>query len=204
MMLSDITTSWNTAVAFHGHACPGLALGCRMVLAAAKALNITQQSSDEEILCITECDACCVDAVQILLGCTYGKGNLLVKMRGKTAMTFMNRTTKKAVRVRWIAPLQSAPSNKATECETSATNQKHCTVQKQHERQAKQDFFLTAPDDLVLCVENIPFEPLEKAHIYHSLQCHACQELTAEPYLRMHQGNMFCLDCYQNPERLLK
>jgi formylmethanofuran dehydrogenase subunit E len=49
-------------------------------------------SSDEEIVCVTENDARGVDAVQLITGCTFGKGNLLYKGTGKMAFSFYNRT----------------------------------------------------------------------------------------------------------------
>ncbi len=81
---------WDKCVGFHGHQCPGLAIGFRAAeIAKAKmGLNFSQ---DEEIVCITENDACGVDAVQVITGCTMGKGNLIFKDTGKMAFTFINR-----------------------------------------------------------------------------------------------------------------
>ena len=46
-----------------------------------------------------ENDACGVDAVQVLTGCTIGKGNLIYKDHAKQVFTFICRDSKKAVRV---------------------------------------------------------------------------------------------------------
>ena len=43
--------------------------------------------------------ACGVDAVQVLLGCTYGKSNLITRIRGKMAFSFFSRDTGKSVRL---------------------------------------------------------------------------------------------------------
>ena len=56
---------------FHGHWCPGLALGIR---AAEWALNELGKAGDEEIVALVETDMCGVDAIQFLTGCTFGKG----------------------------------------------------------------------------------------------------------------------------------
>ena len=37
-------------------------------------------SADEDVVCIAENDACGVDAIQVLLGCSVGKGNLLFNL----------------------------------------------------------------------------------------------------------------------------
>ncbi len=190
MDFNDIEKYWDKAVAFHGHACPGLAIGCRMALAAMQALGITDRSHDEEIICIAECDACSIDAVQVLLGCTMGKGNLFLKMRGKHAMTFMHKATQKAIRVQWIAPMQSPPQGATAQTQAM-------------DRESRQKFFLSAADELLLRVAEVPFMPPAEARISPSLLCHQCQELTAEPYVRLHKGHILCLDCFQSYSRVL-
>ena len=69
---------WEKAVAFHGHECPGLALGVRLCEFVRLRLGRTS-AHDEELVCIAETDACPGDAIQALLGCTLGKGNALEK-----------------------------------------------------------------------------------------------------------------------------
>ena len=59
----------------------------------------SDSSQDEEIVAIVENNSCAVDAVQVLTGCTFGKGNLLFKDHGKQVYTFINRNTNDAVRV---------------------------------------------------------------------------------------------------------
>lgn len=78
---------WEKAAAFHGHVCPGLTIGYRAALYAIDLLGLTF-SDDEQVVCITENDACGVDAIQAILGCSIGKGNLLFHMRGKQAFSF--------------------------------------------------------------------------------------------------------------------
>ena len=79
-------------VAFHGHSCGGLALGYKACELAAEKLGL-HFSEDEEIVAFTETDSCTVDAIQVLLGCTAGKGNLFVNNWGKTAFSFAATTT---------------------------------------------------------------------------------------------------------------
>ena len=59
---------YDEVVRFHGHTCPGLALGFRVAGAAVEALDIGR-ASDEELVAIVENDACGIDAIQYLLGC---------------------------------------------------------------------------------------------------------------------------------------
>ena len=78
---------WEKCVDFHGHECPGLAIGFKVALGAIEELGL-KFSQDEELLCITENDACGVDAVQVITGCTMGKGNLMYKATGKWHLLF--------------------------------------------------------------------------------------------------------------------
>ena len=89
---------WEKAVAFHGHECPGLALGVRLCEFVRLRLGRTS-AHDEELVCIAETDACPGDAIQALLGCTLGKGNFIYHCTGKTAYTFFDRATGEGFRV---------------------------------------------------------------------------------------------------------
>ncbi|MBW2392561.1 MAG: formylmethanofuran dehydrogenase subunit E family protein, partial [Deltaproteobacteria bacterium] len=59
-------------VAFHGHMCPGLAIGIRAAEVALR--DIGPHAHDEEVVAVVETDMCGVDAIQSLTGCTFGKG----------------------------------------------------------------------------------------------------------------------------------
>ena len=71
-MEKDLELLWQKAAAFHGHVCPGLAIGFKACEAAMKVMGVTG-SKDEELVCITENDACGVDAIQAVLGCAFRK-----------------------------------------------------------------------------------------------------------------------------------
>ena len=70
------------AAEFHGHVCPGLAIGYRV---AKYAKNYFDKSEDEELVAIVENKSCSIDAIQFLLSCTFGKGNLIFKDYGSTS-----------------------------------------------------------------------------------------------------------------------
>ena len=90
--------TWQDCVAFHGHECGGLTIGYKASLYAIELLNL-EFSADEQVVCIAENDACGIDGIQVMLGCSVGKGNLLFHMRGKSAYSFYNRKTGKSVRL---------------------------------------------------------------------------------------------------------
>src|SRR5512137_835119 len=84
------------AAKFHGHICPGLAMGYRV---AKYAKEHYARSQDEELVCIAENKSCSVDAVQSLLGCTAGKGNLIFVDNGKQVFSFYSRNQDRAMRI---------------------------------------------------------------------------------------------------------
>ena len=55
------------AARFHGHICPGLALGYRAAEVALERLR-SGRAEDEELVTIAETDACGVDAIQFQIG----------------------------------------------------------------------------------------------------------------------------------------
>jgi formylmethanofuran dehydrogenase subunit E len=63
-----------------------------------KALGV-ERPKDEELVVIAETDACGVDAIQVVTGCTAGKVNLIIYDYGMHVFTFYCRKSGKAVRV---------------------------------------------------------------------------------------------------------
>ena len=72
---------------FHGHECGGLTIGYKAALYAIKLLELDFSIRRRSGLCY-ENDACGVDAIQVILGCSVGKGNLIFRIRGKQAFLF--------------------------------------------------------------------------------------------------------------------
>ena len=84
-------------IAFHGRLCPGLASGVRVAEIALRELG--PRAPDEEMVAVAESHSCAVDAIQCLLGCTVGKGNLVLLDHGKQAFGFVRRSDGVAIRV---------------------------------------------------------------------------------------------------------
>ncbi|HET6488996.1 MAG TPA: formylmethanofuran dehydrogenase subunit E family protein [Syntrophales bacterium] len=75
-MTDESGQSWQEDFAkcadFHGHVCPGLAIGYRAAKAAMAWLG-ERRAPDEEVVVIAETDACGCDAIQVLTGCAFGR-----------------------------------------------------------------------------------------------------------------------------------
>ena len=179
-MQKKIEDFWNELVAFHGHSCPGLALGCRLAYEAAQKMDIEERSRDEELVCIAETDACGIDAMQQLLGCTLGKGNLLLKLRGKQAFTFYKRGEPNGVRFVWTASKQGT-----------------------HSKAERIDYYLHGPSDQLYRTQRVDVPAPVEALISPSVPCCVCGELTAEPMMRFQNAQGYCLDCFIDPSRIL-
>lgn len=167
---------WEKAAAFHGHVCGGLTIGYKASLYAIELLDITF-SEDEQLVCIAENDACGVDAIQAVLGCTVGKGNLLFHMRGKQAFSFYNRKTGKSVRL----VLKPAPGGMTRE-ESFAYYQS---------RQPRELF------DVKETTIAVP----ERARLFHSFVCGRCGETAGANWIRLAGEETLCLDCYEAYDR---
>lgn len=167
---------WEKCVAFHGHSCGGLTIGYKAALYGIELLDITF-SEDEDVVCIAENDACGIDAIQAVLGCSLGKGNLLFHMRGKQAFSFFDRKKGKSVRI----VLKPTPKGMTKE-ESFAYLRS---------REPKELFEVKA------CTLTLP----EKARLFHSYTCDCCGETTGANWIRLAGDQKLCLDCYESYNR---
>ena len=184
------------AVTFHGHICPGLIIGYRAAKLAAKELDI-RRDKDEELVAVVENDACGVDAIQWLLGCTIGKGNLIFRDQGKHAFTIFRRDTGKAVRLVYKGqagantPEGIVLRKKVMEGTASTEEKAQFEVQK---NQRMREMMEAADEELFDCKQ--PAFPVpERARIFDSFSCEACGEVTMEPRMRLVAGKKVCLAC---------
>ena len=184
---------------FHGHVCPGSAMGYKAAEIAIKELS-SSKSIDEELVCITENDTCAVDAIQVVTGCTFGKGNLIFYDYGKQAYTFINRKTEDAIRVSLkdtfsvdkIDPKlsklrQKVKSGKASEDEKAELEKKLDSVS---------ETIINLPNDEIFNMEHIKEEIPEKARIFKSVKCHKCGEIVSEHRIKSKNGKSICIPCY--------
>ena len=162
--------NWNDCVAFHGHECGGLTIGYKASLYATQLLNL-EFSDDEQVVCIAENDACGIDAIQVMLGCSIGKGNLLLRIRGKSAYSFYNRKTGASVR------LVMKPKPEGMSKEEAFAYYQGCHPEEMFE------------------VKETTLSLPEKAQLFDSYVCDCCGEATGEKWMCFINGKKLCLDC---------
>jgi len=185
-------------IRFHGHFCPGLAIGIR---AAELALReIRPHSADEEVVAIVETDMCPVDAIQFMTGCTFGKGNLIHLDYGKNAFTFIRRSDGKAIRL--VALSQSWGDSSAKHRDLLAN------VEGGQAPPGEQERVAGLPQQRALRILDAPFEALfdikpvkphipQKAYFRDSVRCEACGEMTMEIRIRLMGGRKLCIPCFE-------
>ena len=190
------TSDYRQCAAFHGHTCMGLTLG---YLAAKLALRILREERavDEELVCITETDACCCDAIQVLTGCTFGKGNLIYRDIGKMAFTFVSRTTGEGIRVAMHPGVMDASEEEnqllAKIKNDSASPQEISRYKTLHEKRSK-ELFSRGPEGFFR-VGEAKFPLPNKARIAPSKLCGVCGEPVMETKLQEVAGKLHCRDC---------
>jgi formylmethanofuran dehydrogenase subunit E len=196
--------------AFHGHWCPGLAVGVR---AAELAMKEFGKEPDEEIVAVVETDLCAVDAIQFLTGCTLGKGNLIYRDYGKNAFTFYRRRDGKAIR------LVARSSSFGSVCSSTTSGDIGALLGKltkkllqegltgeekkllQDTRSAVSRRVMESPLEDLFEIKT-PSEPLSrKARILASLNCETCGEPVMESRTRRLHEKVLCIPCFEAVEK---
>jgi formylmethanofuran dehydrogenase subunit E len=178
-LVDNIPAQLAEAIAFHGHLCPGLVIGYRAALIALRELGV-QHAQDEEIVAICETDACGVDAIQVLTGCTLGKGNLILRDWGKQVFSFGRRQDGRLLRIALrYQPKQEVPDQTAEE-----------------HRAARVEHLLRAPDEELYDIRWVEAPLPEPARIFKSVRCSQCGEAVMEARARLREGQPVCLSCY--------
>ncbi len=181
-------------IEFHGHMCPGIAYGYRAAQAALNAFG--SRSVDEEIVAVVENDSCSVDAIQVMTGCTFGKGNLIFKDLGKQAYTFFNRTTGEGFRISVEYKYEESPEDKAVwERFSSGDRSPEVVKQIQELKARKAEEILTAEEEQVLKIRPVEIPPPPRARLYPSVRCEKCGEKVMETRIRNMEGKKLCIPC---------
>ena len=161
---------WDLCTRFHGHECGGVAVGFQAARYARELLEIKTRAADEEIVCVAENDACGVDAIQVILGCTVGKGNLIFDLQGKLAYSFYRRDTGKSLRL----VLRSTPG-------LSKEQRRHWLMEGDYHE--------------MFDVKEVPYPVPEPARIFKNVTCSVCGERMAETHAHLQNGALVCDRC---------
>ncbi|MEU9244394.1 FmdE family protein [Streptomyces sp. NPDC048385] len=190
---------YDHGLALHGHTCPAMPMGLRAGAAAMNALGV-QRARDGQLLALVElgedhCATCFADGVQMITGCTFGKGNIRKLHYGKWGLTLVETAGGRAVRV---APKAEAMlANKQTAFFTDYREKSIPASQVPPEVvDPLVQKVMHAPDEQLLSVGEIfQHQTARRPTSFASLVCDACGEMMVEEYARVVGGKTVCIPC---------
>jgi formylmethanofuran dehydrogenase subunit E len=183
---------------FHGHVCPGLAIGFKAAQALMARLGASR-APDEELVAIVETDACGADAIQVMTGCTLGKGNLILKNYGKHAFSLADRKRGKVFRacLRSDAiasdPEHLALFEKIRKGEARAEEKER--FERLREKRLKK--IIETDTDTLFTIEEVKADIPHEARIVESAVCDQCGEPTKADLLKEIDSRKVCIPCEQ-------
>jgi len=185
----------------HGHKCPAMPMGLRVGAAAMNALGV-ERAKDGQLLALVElgddhCATCFADGVQMITGCTFGKGNIKKLHYGKWGVTLVDVATGRAVRVTPKAEAMLANKQTAFFKEYREKGVPASKVPANVVEPLVQGV-MNAPEDKLLAVSQIfQHEILHRPHSFSSLVCDSCGEMVVEGYARIVGDKRVCIPCQE-------
>ncbi|MBI4831585.1 MAG: TraR/DksA C4-type zinc finger protein [Candidatus Lindowbacteria bacterium] len=200
MSIQALLPSFEEAAQFHGHVCPGLAIGYRVGTTAMQLLEV-ERPRDEELVAVIENDTCAADAIQVVTSCTFGKGNLIFKDYGKGSFSFFSRDKRKGIRVRYRDfPSLSGNDGARMEELKAKIHFERCASEAERAeytglRQRLIQKILTCKAEEILDWQPLTEEPPAPARIRPSIVCARCGEQVMETRVRYVNGKSLCIPC---------
>lgn len=184
---------------FHGHKCPAMPMGLRAGAAAMNALGV-ERAKDGQLVAFVDlgddhCATCYGDGLQVIMGTTFGKGNIRKTHKGKWAVTLVDRKTGKAVRV---TPKAEAMLKNKQSAFFKDYREKGIPASQVPEEIVHPlvDGVMNAPDEMLLNISPVFDYKLEPhTDSFDGFVCEACGEMTVMQYGRIKGDKKVCIDC---------
>ncbi|MGE4265133.1 MAG: FmdE family protein [Desulfovibrio sp.] len=188
-----------TTIAFHGHECPGLAIGIRAAELALRELG----PAGPELVAVCETDMCGVDAIMVLTSCTVGKGNLIMRDLGKMAFSFYRRggagfravlrpESRAGMDDRMGQLMRKDAEGQATEEDRTELAELRAGLQRR---------FMDLPLEEMFEITPLESRPPRPPRILSSLACARCGERVMESRTRRFEGKTLCIPCFEGVEQ---
>jgi formylmethanofuran dehydrogenase subunit E len=188
-------------IAFHGHSCPGLAIGIRAAELAFRDLGLPGET---EMVAVAETDMCGVDAIQFITDCTFGKGNFMHRDYGKMAFSFFDRKTGKGLRA-VLSPDSwgevGREMGELTTLDASGNGSPEIRERITALRGQMQERFMAMELDDLFRITALTCNPPKPARILESLVCTGCGETVMESRTRRMGGEIYCIPCFGEHEQ---
>ena len=184
---------------FHGHKCPAMPMGLRVGATAMNKLGV-ERAKDGQILANVDlgenhCATCYADGLQVIMGTTFGKGNIKKTHKGKWALTLVDKATAKAVRV--TPKAEAMLANKKTKF-FSDYREKGIPASLVPDEIVEPlvQKVIGAPEEMLMNISDVfdyQLEPPKDS--FASFVCEECGEMTVEEYGRIKGDKKVCIDC---------
>ena len=185
----------------HGHKCPAMPMGLRAGAAAMNRLGVAR-AKDKELSAVVElgddhCSHCFADGIQMVTGCTFGKGNLKKSGYGKFGVTLVDQTSGHAVRVvpraEAQAKMKETPFFLEYRMKGIPPSRVPDAVVDPLIRQV-----MGAPEDGILSVGRpFPMDIGKPSETFASFVCDRCGESVVEKYGRVVAEQKVCIPCQE-------
>lgn len=141
------------------------------------------------------CATCYGDGLQVIMGTTFGKGNIKKTHKGKWAVTLVDRATGRAVRV--TPKAEAMQNNKKSIFFTDYRMLgKPASVVPDEIVNKLVDGVMNAPDDQLINISKVFQYNLEpKKDSFDGFVCDECGEMTVMEYGRVKGDKKVCIDC---------
>lgn len=185
---------------FHGHICPGIALG---LVASVEAVRKVEMHFDglEDTIVMCETNNCFCDAIQFITGCTLGNNALVFEDLGKMAFSVLNRDGE-GYRI-----LLKNDSKEFLNRQYPQYSEYYDKVVKQNIRNSSvvREYKLTGKEKATIIIQQnfsnlftisqVKREIPVYAPSHESITCESCNELTMATRLIQNKGKTYCLKC---------
>jgi formylmethanofuran dehydrogenase subunit E len=192
----NIPEDLKECIDFHGHLCPGMIYGYKVANEAISLLGI-QRSMDEEVVTICENDSCSVDAFQVILGTTAGKGNLIINNYGKNVYTVFSRKINKAYRFSRKSSYEYLGEFKEefNTLEEKFANGTATQIERARQKKLKTFDLLDQPFKNIFETEETKIPVPTYAELSPSVSCIKCFEMTMKSKMIETDSGLICIPC---------
>jgi len=183
----------------HGHECPAMPLGLRAGAAAMNKLGV-ERSTDGQLLALVElgeghCAHCFADGVQMVTGCTFGKGNIRQLGYGKFGLTLVDKATERAVRVVPRAEGQAATKQTPFFKEYREKGIPASKVPIDLARPLTEQAMSIPVEELLKVGEIHSHSVAKHVESFASFVCERCGDMVSEKYGRVFGDRKVCIPC---------
>jgi len=184
---------------FHGHKCPAMPMGLRAGAAAMNALGV-ERAKDGQLLAFVDlgedhCATCYGDGLQVIMGTTFGKGNIKKTHKGKWAVTLVDRATGRAVRVTPKAEAMLNNKKSVFFTDYRMLGKPASTVPDEIVDKLVEGV-MNAPDNKLINISPVFQYKLEpKKDSFDGFVCEECGEMTVMEYGRIKGDKKVCMEC---------